>query len=707
MGSPRFRRQVETFLSANALRLESVEDYFCILREDGSIAAGAGLSGDLIKCVAVDSAERSRGLLAPLLSHVIAYASGKGIPNLKVFTKPENEAVFTSLGFHTIARAPQAILLENGHGLEGYLASFDVAKIAVSKIAGQPIEPGRVHSRDASLAAAEYGLSSTAVPAGVTCHPECGEGSVGVIIMNANPFTLGHKYLVEKASGQVDKLFVIPVKEDLSLFPYSERLEMIRSGCEGLATVLDGSDYQISAATFPTYFLKDLSEASETQMLLDLDLFGRRIAPALGATVRFVGSEPTDPLTARYNELMKEVLPTFGISVVEIPRLEFSEVAVGLRPHSAAAEREWTRPGSGGNLAVPKKATAVAIRASDVREALKEGNFRTAAALTPPSTWPYLVAELMARALRMELDTPLKPGLVDRDSNGAHSDMDYTLMSGSIEVIRRSFIRHLPMLLRQRSSGVKEWKLVVEFGKAIEADVMEYTGGVNTYRGAIFALGLAALAHFSVICNLFNINHSQDSLPIESRGRLVDKHLEDRQLEITAAISCLAEAITPTEDSHGGKAVSEHGVTGALRMAQEGYKPLFEDWLPFYRCSESAAGAAGLRPYSAAASEAKREWTRPGPDSTAALRLRSGTTAAEPLQKTLLKIMSTLDDTCVIHRVGYERAQEVKNEAEALLDNFSEEGLREMKKRYDAEGISPGGAADMLALTILIDSLTN
>lgn len=69
--------------------------------------------------------------------------------------------------------------------------------------------------------------------------------------------------------------------------------------------------------------------------------------------------------------------------------------------------------------------------------------------------------------------------------------------------------------------------------------------------------------------------------------------------------------------------------------------------------------------------------------------------------------MSTLDDTCVIHRVGYERAQEVKEEAKTLLEDFSEDGLREMKQRYDAEGISPGGAADMLALTILIDSLTN
>ena len=523
-----------------------------------------------------------------------------------------------------------AILLENGHGLEGYLAH-------------------------------------------VSCHPERSEGSIGVIIMNANPFTLGHKYLAEKASEQVDKLFVIPVKEDVSLFPYSERLEMIRSGCEGLATVLDGSDYQISAATFPTYFLKDLSEASETQMLLDLDMFGRHIAPALGATVRFVGSEPTDPLTARYNELMKEVLPTFGISVVEIPRLD-----------------------CGGDNS--------SVSASQVREALQEGSFRLAASLTPPSTWPYLVAELMARALKMELDTPLKPGLVDKDSNGAHSDMDYALMSGSIEVIRRSFIRHLPMLLRRYSSGVKEWKLVVEFGKAIEADVMEYTGGVNTYRGAIFALGLAALAALDIARDSQLGDYQADKLKclVDNSQTTSANSLTDSSLCFTAAklsdwITNLSGQIAPGNDSHGANAVKEYGVKGALQLAQEGYKPLFEDWLPFYRCAEPSAGAAGLRPYSAAASEAKREWTRPCPDST----------ADQTLQKTLLKIMSTLDDTCVIHRVGYERAQEVKNEAGALLDNFSEEGLREMKKRYDAEGISPGGAADMLALTILIDSLTN
>ena len=650
MGSPRFRRQVETFLSASALRLESVEDYFCILREDGSIAAGAGLSGDLIKCVAVDPAERSKGLIAPLVSHIIGVAAEKEITNLKVFTKPENEAVFTSLGFHTIARAPLAILLENGHGLEGYLAH-------------------------------------------VSCHPELGEGSIGVIVMNANPFTLGHKYLVEKAFRQVDKLFVIPVKEDVSLFPYSERLGMIRSGCEGFATVLDGSDYQISAATFPTYFLKDLSEASETQMLLDLDMFGRHIAPALGTTVRFVGSEPTDPLTARYNELMKEVLPTFGISVVEIPRLVF-----------------------GGDNS--------SVSASQVREALQEGSFLSAASLTPTLAWPYLVAELMARALRMELDTPLKPGLVDKDSNGAHSDMDYALMSGSIEVIRRSFIRHMPMLSWRYSSGVKEFEKVADFGKAIEADVMEYTGGVNTYRGAIFALGLAAISALDITCDSQLGDYQDDKLMClvdnnhtTSANSLTDSSLCFTAVKLSDWIANLSGQIAPGNDSHGANAVKEYGVKGALQLAQEGYKPLFEDWLPFYRGLAYTGAPSGpgrvhsralrLRSGNAAAEYGLSPEAAPAtcPDSTAALRLRSGT--AEPLQKTLLRIISTLDDTCVIHRVGYERAQEVKNEARALLEDFSEEGLIEMKKRYDAEGISPGGAADMLALTILIDSLTN
>ena len=771
LSSLRFRRQVETFLAANGLRLEPVDDYYCIISEDGLIEAGAGIAGNVIKCIAVAASERSRGLLSPLISHVISQASIQGHSNLKVFTKPGNEDIFSSLGFHTIARAPLAILMENGHGLEDYLASFATAKSVCPNLSpgsdspdsslrsAPPISrrdcedkssPSLHRSGPLPLTSRGWLRSGPARPGDRLTSGRAASTSNGVIVMNANPFTLGHRYLVETASEQVEKLFVISVKEDVSLFPYEERLEMIRRGCEGIATVLEGSDYQISAATFPTYFLKDLSEASETQMLLDLDLFGRHIAPALGATVRFVGTEPSDPLTARYNELMKEVLPSYGIQVVEIPRMK--EIPGQARDDkSIAGDDENVMAGLDRPSLEP-------ITATKVRKALEQGSFQTATSMTPKTTWPYLIAELMARALRIELETPLKPGLVDKDSNGAHSDMDYALMKGSIDVIHRSFIRHLPILPRRWSTAyedtatlgmlrggtgaerseasggaerseasgrrystdVEEMRRVVDFGKAIEADVLEYTGGVNTYRGAIFALGLAAIAAL-IIARDLQLNEYQDNRQIclvnndqaPIANILTDSPLYFTPKELSERIADLSGLIAAGNDSHGAKAVKEHGVKGALQLAQEGYKPLLADWLPFLRSAGAAglrqctdvrsAGAAGLRPYSAAA---ERGWTRPGPAGTADSSLAGTAAETELLQKTLLRIMSTLDDTCVIHRVGYQRAQGVKEEAKALLDDFSEDGLKEMKNRYDSEGISPGGAADMLALTILIDSLT-
>ena len=320
LSSPFFRNKVERFLGENGLRMEALDVYYAIEDEDGNILAGAGLSRDIIKCIAVAEQARQEGLVAPLVSHLISLASARGILELKLFTKPENQAIFESLGFHLLASAPKAILMENGRGLERYCAYLK-------------------------------GFAK--------------EGRCGVVVMNANPFTLGHLYLLEQAASQVDTLYVIPVKEDLSQFPYTERLAMIKAAVGGESeenyflcsssknqfssekiapgssswqkigfsqsvaknnflpskvVVLEGSDYQISAATFPTYFLKDLSDAAETQIRLDLDLFARHIAPALNASVRFVGSEPLDALTNHYNTLMREVLP---IEVVEIPRLKF------------------------------------------------------------------------------------------------------------------------------------------------------------------------------------------------------------------------------------------------------------------------------------------------------------------------------------------------------------------------------------------------
>ena len=555
---PSVRRQVEDFLGSNGLRLGEVDLYLAVLSDDGAILAGGGLQRDILKCLAVSAEARSLGLSVPLVSRLISVASERGCTNVKVFTKPENRALFESLGFKLLAEAPKAILLENGRGLADYCAYL------------------RAHQ------------------------------APGVIIMNANPFTLGHKYLVERAESR--NLVIIPVKEDASRFSYAERLAMIRSGAGDWADVVEGSDYQISAATFPTYFLKNLSDAAETQMRLDIDLFGRHIAPALGARVRYVGSEPADPLTARYNALLKELLPKYGIQLVEIQRLAVDSDCQADSSTPPSAPLRMTRGTTFELVKGPVTATAV-------RALLDEGRFKAASALTPESTWPYLLADLAERALRMELDTPMKPGLVGPDSVGAHKDMDYDVMRKGIAAIRPFFPR---MALAETPEELRQ------LGIDAEAAMLAATGGVNTHRGAIFALGLALYRH-----------------PIAETAALLDNGSSKRR---------------------------EAGIRGAMQMAKDGYKELFEDWLPYYRACHF---------------ERSREIC------------------------TLLRIMATLDDTCVIHRAGYARAQEIKAEAKTLADHFDIEKLKEMCDRYAAEGISPGGAADMLALTIFIDSIFN
>ncbi|MBE6222982.1 MAG: [citrate (pro-3S)-lyase] ligase [Bacteroidales bacterium] len=582
LSSQFFRKKVESFLGENGLRMEELDVYCVIENEAGNILAGAGLSSDIIKCIAVAPEARSEGLVAPLVSHLISLAASKGMLELKLFTKPENQAIFESLGFRVLARAPKAILMENGHGLERYCNYLK-------------------------------GYAK--------------EGRSGVIVMNANPFTLGHLYLLQQASQQVDNLYVIPVKEDKSQFSYEERLSMIRAsldtplpvvenyfsgrdpknqfpttstGLRATVCVLEGSDYQISAATFPTYFLKNLSDAAETQMRLDLDLFARWIAPALNASVRFVGSEPLDPLTARYNDLMRELLP----EVVELPRycLSVSETQPVQQNYFSGRDPKNQFCLTFAEPTHTDTSDRITVSASEVRKALEEGSFKRASALCPETTWPYLMAELAQRALRLELDTPGKPGLVGPDSCGAHKDMDYSTMLKGIAAIRPFFPK-----MAMAASAQELRDLGIEAEKAMLAA----TGGVNTHRGAIFCMGLA-------------LNACGDG----------------------ARMAELAEQICGSNRSRGARTI-----------ALSGYKQLFEDWLPYY---ESGAGEL----------------------------------------KTLLRIMSTLDDTCVIKRAGADRAQLVKQEASA----FSSAG-KDLCERYAAEGISPGGAADMLALTIFIHSI--
>ena len=634
---PSFRHQVEDFLGSNGLRLGEVDLYMAVLDGEGAILAGGGLQRDILKCLAVSPAARSLGLSVPLISRLISIAADRGFTAVKVFTKPENRPMFESLGFKLLASAPKAILMENGRGLEDYCAYL------------------RGHRSGTFVVGAGMdGTTGSSQVAGKSSE-------VGVIVMNANPFTRGHRYLVEQARAVISSeapgaesgnLVIIPVKEDASRFPFGERVDMIRKGSGDLADVVEGSDYQISAATFPTYFLKDLSDAAETQMRLDIDLFGRHIAPALGATVRFVGSEPEDALTARYNELMKELLPSYGVRLVEIPRLKLDpSTSSGTDPVAVTA---WKDVGPVGEPV--ESPDQVSVTASRVRAALDEGCYQVASAFTPASTWPYLLAELAARALRLELETPLKPGLVGPDGRGAHGDMDIDLMRKGIDAIR-------PFFPRLAMAGSPEE--LRQLGIDAERAMLAATGGVNTHRGAIFALGLALFAS-NCRMEVADIDGVMHYCLSEIAQAIVNNSLIDKELH-------------STPQSHGSVAVAKYGVQGARQMALGGYQTLFASWLPFFRSVK--ADTYGL-------------------------------------QKTLLKIMSELDDTCVIHRVGHARAQEVKADARALLEGeiagqAGNDGsaidwpaaLKALCDRYAAEGISPGGAADMLALTVFMESI--
>lgn len=588
------RRRVEAFLAANGLRLAPLDRYVVVTRdEDGNeILAGGGLDGNVIKCVAVSESARSEGLMNILVSRLIAIASEEGRESVKAFTKPENEGIFKSLGFGLLASAPKAILMENGRGglpeYKKYLASL--------------ARPGRN----------------------------------GAIVMNANPFTKGHRYLVEQAASQVDNLYVIVVKEDRSRFPYVERKAMIEAGCAGLDNVVvcEGSDYAISAATFPTYFLKKLDDATDTQIALDLDLFVNHIAKPLGVTVRFAGSEPEDALTRRYNELMAEILPGTSVAVVRQAHQPDSELVKG------SALRQARRPID--FIEIPRlEQKGKPLSATSLRRALDKGGFKEAMEYIPKSTIPYLVADLAERALRLELDTTPKPGLVDRQDNGAHKDMDYALMSKSISALR-------PYLTRLALDSAKDIDpaKIKEIGIEAEKAMLKATGGVNTHKGALFCIGLSVAA-------ASNLASATGSVQVYSFKELVSR---------------AASEIPSARGTHGAEAKRSFKAVGALENARAAYPELFADWLPYYRSLEG-----------------------------------------DPFRchKTLLHIMTTLDDTNILHRRGAEGLAHAEAEAARLLEDFSESGLSSLNKDFIRENISPGGSADMLSLTIFINSIIN
>lgn len=167
---------------------------------------------------------------------------------------------------------------------------------------------------------------------------------VGSIVMNCNPFTLGHQYLIEYAASQVDYLYIFVVEEDKSFFLFKDRLELVKKGTAHLANVkvLPSGKFIISSNTFSEYFDKANLKGAQIDTSLDVETFATQIAPTLDISVRFVGQEPLDPITNQYNMSMKELLPKYGIELCEIPRKEAGNSVISAsRVRKYLKENRW------------------------------------------------------------------------------------------------------------------------------------------------------------------------------------------------------------------------------------------------------------------------------------------------------------------------------------------------------------------------------
>ncbi len=145
---------------------------------------------------------------------------------------------------------------------------------------------------------------------------------IGAVVLNANPFTLGHLYLIEQALTILDKLYIFVVNENSSYFGFEHRLSMVQSGVAHLGKricVRPSGNFIISSFTFPEYFSKSnfIGEADPTS---DVAIFGALIAPALHIRHRFVGEEPFSMVTQKYNHTMNSILPHMGVEFHVFPR---------------------------------------------------------------------------------------------------------------------------------------------------------------------------------------------------------------------------------------------------------------------------------------------------------------------------------------------------------------------------------------------------
>lgn len=310
--------EVQEFLAGFSLSFTEQVDYTVALYKENKIVATGSFAGEVLRNIAIDESMQGEGITSAVVSHLMREAGQRGIYHYFIFTKPDKAHLFSNLGFKEIARVePYAVLLEGGLGsVESYCREM------AEKVERLP--PGKRAS----------------------------------LVVNCNPFTLGHQAVIAKAAAENPGVVVLVVSEEGSLFPFDVRYRLIQEGVSQYnnVVVVPGGKYIISAATFPGYFTRG-DETVTAQTRLDITIFAKYVAPALGITSRYVGDEPYCTVTKAYNQAMVDILPGYDIDVCEMPRI-----------------------GVNGNY----------ISASRVRELIRQDGWDEIRTLVPETTYQYL-----------------------------------------------------------------------------------------------------------------------------------------------------------------------------------------------------------------------------------------------------------------------------------------------------------------------------
>lgn len=276
------------------------------------------------------------------------------------------------------------------------------------------------------------------------------------------------------------------------------------------------------------------------------------------------------------------------------------------------------------------------------------------AARPADGTVPARIGRLAVRALYHEAVLFPKPGLVSARDSGAHDDMSLATFFRSIVALRGYF----PTMVALGGARAP-WRSLAAHGQAAEAVMLRATGGVNTHRGAIFHLGLVCAAAGAL---------TAQGRPVTARAACAFvRHAWARPI---------AEGLARGGDSHGLHTARAYGAGGARAEAASGF-PAVRRWaLPAYRAALAATGD----------------------------RERAAVQA-------LFALIARVVDSNLLWRAGREGLAFAQAGAARWLANGGVHGpgwrdeARALHAAFVARGLSPGGSADLLAVTLLLDEL--